>query len=387
MKIKSIRKKECCPTTATASCCPPAAVSATQAPDKAPCCGPPATTRGGELSENVPGFINWHSSGAGRVPRISSTLTVADHLGACKARWALNRMNFIVPPGLYAVGTPDGEAPVVVTCNYKMTYDIIRRELTGRNVWLLVLETFGVNVWCAAGKGTFGTEELVRRITLSGLAKAVNHRRLLVPILGGPGVAAHEVTRRTGFAITYAAIRAEDLPQFLDNGMVTTPQMRELTFTFYERLILVPVELLIGMRSAAAVTIALLVLGILLGGTAAGITISAGYLGAMLTGVVAGPLLLPWLPGRSFAVKGVVVGLLWSGAWYLLAGGSRWGSLSTIAAFLALPAVSSFYTLNFTGCSTYTSRTGVKKEMRLSLPAIGGVIAVSVLLLVVGRFI
>jgi CO dehydrogenase/acetyl-CoA synthase delta subunit len=314
-------------------------------------------------------------------------MTVADHLGACKARWALNRMNFIVPPGLYAVGTPDADAPVVVTCNYKMTYDIIRCKLAGRNMWLLVLETFGVNVWCAAGKGTFGTEELVRRITVSGLDKAVNHRRLLLPILGGPGVAAHEVTSRTGFAITYAAIRAEDLPRFLDNGMVTTPRMRELTFTFYERLILVPVELLIGMRTAAAITVALLLLGIMLGGTAAGITISAGYLGAMLTGVVAGPLLLPWLPGRSFAVKGVVVGLLWSTAWYLLADGSNWGNLATIAAFLALPAVSAFYTLNFTGCSTYTSRTGVKKEMRLSLPAVGGVIAVSVVLLIIGRFV
>jgi acetyl-CoA decarbonylase/synthase complex subunit gamma len=268
-----------------------------------------------------------------------------------------------------------------------MTYDLIRRELAGRSVWLLVLETFGVNVWCAAGKGTFGTEELIRRIKLSGLARAVNHRRLLLPILGGPGVAAHEVTRHTGFDITYAAIRAGDLPRFLDNGMVTTSQMRELTFSFYERLILVPVELLIGMRTAVAITIALLVLGILLGGTEAGIKISAGYLGAMLTGVVLGPLLLPWLPGSSFAIKGAVIGLLWSGIWYRVAGGNSWGNPATIAAFLALPAVSSFYTLNFTGCSTYTSRTGVKKEMRLSLPAIGGVIVVSIVLLIVGRFV
>ena len=387
MKIKSMRKRECCPTTATTSCCPPAATATAPTPDKAPCCGPPATATGGEISDKAPGFISWHESGAGKVPRISGTLTLADHFGACKARWALNRMNFIVPPGLYAVGTPDGDAPVVVTCNYKMTYDIIRRELAGRNVWLLVLETFGVNVWCAAGKGTFGTEELIRRITLSGLAKAVNHRRLLLPILGGPGVAAHEVTKRTGFAITYAAIRAEDLPRFLDNGMVTTPPMRELTFSFYERLILVPVELLIGMRTAVAITLALLVLGMLFGGTGPGLKISVGYLGAMLTGVVLGPLLLPWLPGRSFAFKGVIIGLLWSGAWYLLADGSSWGRLATIAAFLALPAVSSFYTLNFTGCSTYTSRTGVKKEMRLSLPAIGGVIAVSILLLIVGMFV
>jgi acetyl-CoA decarbonylase/synthase complex subunit gamma len=296
-------------------------------------------------------------------------------------------MNFIVPPGLYAIGTPTGDDPVAVTCNYKMTYDIVRHELAGRNIWLLVLETFGVNVWCAAGKGTFGTDELVNRIRLSGLAIVVNHRQLLLPILGAPGVAAHEVARRTGFSVSYAAIRAADLPEFLDNGMTTTPEMRELTFTLYERLILVPVELLLGLRSALAVALAILVLGMLFRGVPAGITLCLAYLGAMLTGVAAGPILLPWLPGRSFAVKGAAVGLLWSFAWFFIAGGDSWGAPATIAAFLALPAVSAFYTLNFTGCSTYTSRTGVKKEMRLSLPVMGGAIALGVLMLLSGRFI
>jgi acetyl-CoA decarbonylase/synthase complex subunit gamma len=114
---------------------------------------------------------------------------------------------------------------------------------------------------------------------------------------------------------------------------------------------------------------------------------AVAYLGAMLTGVVAGPLLLPWLPGRSFSVQGAVVGLGWSIAWYLLANGSGWRTTSTIAAFLALPAVSAFYTLNFTGCSTYTSRSGVKKELRLSLPAMGGAIAISAFLLVAGQLL
>ena len=386
MKIKSIRKKECCPTV-DSDCCAPLLKPTGTGPVKAPCCGPPATATGGEITEKVPGFLGWLSTPAGMVPQIAATLTFTDHLGACKARWALNRMHYIVPPGLYAIGSPSPADPVVVTCNYKMTYDIVRRELGGRNIWLLVLETFGVNVWCAAGKGTFGTEELVRRVTVSGLAKVVSHRRLLLPILGAPGVAAHVVSAQTGFGVAYAAIRAEDLPTFLDNGQSTTPRMRELTFTLYERLILVPVELLMGLRSALAVALALLILGMLAGGTSAGIKLCAAYLGAMLIGVVAGPLLLPWLPGRSFAVKGAIVGLFWSMAWYLSAGGNNWGMTATLAAFLALPAVSSFYTLNFTGCSTYTSRTGVKKEMRLSIPVMGVAIAVSVLLLLAGRFL
>lgn len=383
MKIKEVRKIESCKVTESSCCSAPDQ----KAPDKAPCCGPPATSRGGEIDENVPGLLGWLTTNAGRVPKVATALTFTDQFGACKARWAINRMHYIVPAGLYAVGAPSPDDPVVVTANYKMTYDKVRQALAGRNVWLLVLETFGVNVWCAAGKGTFGTAELIQRIRVSGLARVVRHRRLLLPILGAPGVAAHDVAKDTGFSITYATIRANDLPRFLDNGMVTTPDMRELTFTFYERLVLVPVEIVIALRSALGIALSLLAIGLLMGGAATGIKASVAYLGAMLTGSVIGPALLPWLPGRSFAVKGAVAGLLWSAAWYLLAGGSSWGLAETIAAFLALPAVSAFYTLNFTGCSTYTSRTGVKKEMRLSMPAMGGALAVSILLLLVGRFL
>jgi len=67
--------------------------------------------------------------------------------------------------------------------------------------------------------------------------------------------------------------------------------------------------------------------------------------------------------------------------------GAGWSCTATIAALLALPAVSAFYTLNFTGCTTYTSRSGVKKEMRLGLPVMGGAVALGILLLVLGRFI
>lgn len=318
---------------------------------------------------------------------VSSQLRLSDHIGACKARWGIGRMNYMVPPGLYALGRPTPDDPVLVTANYKMSYDAVRRAMAGRNAWLLVLETFGINVWCAAGKGTFGTEELVRRVTATGLAAVVRHRRLLLPILGAPGVAAHEVARRTGFSVSYATLRADDLPEYLDNGMSTTPAMRELTFTTYERLVLIPVELVQALKSTAAIAICLFVLGFLRSGATAGLTAAGGYLGAALTGIAIGPLLLPWLPGRSFSVKGAVAGAAWSCAWYLLASGRGWETSTTIAAFLALPAVSAFHTLNFTGCTPYTSRTGVKREMRRALPVMGGSLAVSALLMLLGWFL
>lgn len=270
---------------------------------------------------------------------------------------------------------------MVVTANYKMSYDLVRQALAGRNVWLLVLETYGINVWCAAGKGTFGTKELITRIKASRVAQVVTQRHLILPILGAPGVAAHEVTKATGFSIRYGTIRAEDLPAYLDNGHTTTTTMRELTFTTYERLVLIPVELVHALKSTAIFTLCLFLLGMALSSVSAGVTAAGAYLGAMLTGVVLGPLLLPWLPGRSFAIKGAIAGVGWSAAWYLLARGATWGVGTTMATFLALPAVSAFYTLNFTGCTPYTSPTGVKREMHRALPAMGGAILLGVLLI------
>lgn len=388
MKIRSFKKIEkrstpsCCAPTST--CCQPATPSLQEKPS---CCGPATIIRGGVIDEQVPGFRSWLSIAGGRVPQIATELTWGDHLGACKARWGIGRMSYIVPSGLYAIGTPSADDPVLVTANYKMTYDIIRSTLRGRNIWLLVLETFGVNVWCAAGKGTFSTDEVVAQITATHLATIVKHRQLILPILGAPGVAAHEVAKESGFTVRYGTIRAVDLPTYLDNGMISTPAMRALTFTLYERLVLLPVETIQALKSTAVIITALFLLGLLFAGSATGSKAALAYLGATFSGIVLGPLLLPWLPGRSFALKGAVVGLLWSLLFYRLANGNGWTLTQTLAIFLALPAVSAFYTLNFTGCTTYTSPNGVKKEMRLALPIMGIALAVSAVLLVLGPWL
>ena len=333
----------------------------------------------------MPGFLDWLAIPAGRVPRIASHLAWRDHLGACLARWGIGRMSYLVPPGLYAIGQPTAAAPVIVTANYKMTYDIVRRALDGCDIWLLVLETYGINVWCAAGKGTFGTDELVRRVEASGLARVVSHRRLILPILGAAGVAAHQVARRCGFTVSYAAIRATDLPEYLRNGMVTTPTMRTLTFSLYERLVLIPVEVVLQLKTLAVTSALVMLAGALAGNFALALTALGAFLGATFCGLVAGPLLLPWLPGKSFAVKGLAVGLLWTLFFYAWSGGD-WSPLATAAALFLLPAVSAYHTLNFTGCTPFTSRSGVKKELRLGLPAMVAALALGGLLLVLNRF-
>jgi hypothetical protein len=93
---------------------------------------------------------------AGAIPRIASELCFTDILGSWKARWNIGRMDYKVAPGIYGVGNPDATAPVLVTANYKMTFDRLRSQLAGRDLWILVLDTKGINVWCAAGKGPLG---------------------------------------------------------------------------------------------------------------------------------------------------------------------------------------------------------------------------------------
>ena len=287
-------------------------------------------------------------------------------------------MDYTVEPGLYALGKPHEESPVLVTANYKMSFDRLREAFSGLSVWILVLDTRGINVWCAAGKGTFGTEELVRRIESARLDRVVSHRKLILPQLSGPGVAAHEVKKRSGFKVIYGPIRATDLPAFLDAGMKATPEMRLKTFTTRERVILIPVELVGALKAAVIIVPILLIISGLVGPEGFWANVSSyglfavlAMLAAITTGAVLTPVLLPWLPGRAFSFKGLVLGLIAAGA--LLA--FRWGELGSwessleIAAWsLLVPAAAAYLAMNFTGASTYTSLSGVRKEMRWAVP-------------------
>lgn len=320
---------------------------------------------------------------AGNVPQVSGDLSAADRLGAISVRLGLGRMNYTVDPGLYGLGNPDPASPVLVTANYKLSFDSLRAAYRGRDAWILVLDTKGINVWCAAGKGTFGTRELVKKVKDCGLGKIVTHRKLIVPQLGAPGVAAHTVKGDSGFAVVYGPVKAPDLPAFMDAGQKATRQMRTKNFPLAERAVLIPVELMPTLKWATMILPVLFVLGGF--GYADGFGASAtthGLLavlmvaGGLLAGAVVTPLLLPWLPGRAFAAKGGLAGLIIAGIILMTApmrlSGSIFGPLFYAEAAgltLIAGALSAFLGMNFTGASTYTSLSGVRQEMRWAVPA------------------
>ncbi|OHE66044.1 MAG: hypothetical protein A2Z99_06535 [Treponema sp. GWB1_62_6] len=326
-----------------------------------------------------------------RIPVVSNRLSQADRLGGWKARWDIGRNDYRVEPGLYASGGPDRDSPVLVTANYKLTFDTVRKELAGLDVWLLVLDTKSVNVWCAAGKGTFGTAELIGRIASERLAELVSHRTVVLPQLGASGVAAHEVLAASGFRVVYGPVRAADIPAFLAGGMKKDDRMRRVEFRLRDRMAVAPVELAHALPFLAAAVLASALLAFLpaagvAGGGGAGGAGGGGGVGGwvsadilsgfwlwtvllaspVLVGTLLFPALLPWLPFKAFAAKGALLGLCWSAAAALLAGLGAWNGSAFVLVATSLVA---FIAMNFTGASTYTNQTGAALEVKIALPA------------------
>jgi hypothetical protein len=309
--------------------------------------------------------------------KTTSDLAVADHWDHITARlgWRRNDRHR-VEPGLYALGNPTSESPVYVTANYTLSFDAVRAALKGFDAYILVLNTKGINVWCAAGKGSFGTFELTRRIEQTQLAKVVSHRVLILPQLGASGVAAHEVKKQTGFLVKYGPVRAEDLPEYIHTGS-TTPEMRQVRFALRDRLVLIPVEvvnLFLPMLLAAVVFY-------FLGGWMGVGAVAATVLGAAILSFV----LFPWIPTHDFSTKGMFVGFLLSLPFVVTAffniSNSIWiRLLHAIPYLLAMPAVSGFIVLNFTGSSPVASRSGVQREIFKYIPVMAWMAGISIAL-------
>lgn len=342
-----------------------------------------------QFSSEDPWVIGEIKTNAGIVPQISTKLVFSDWLGTCKVRFGIGRMNYKINPGIYAIGTPDSNSGVLVTANYKLTFDALRKQLTGLNLWILVLDTKGVNVWCAAGKGTFGTKEIINRIAKTKLSEIVTHRTLILPQLGAPGVIAHEVTKNTGFKIKYGSVRAEDIKAYINSGYTATEQMRTVKFTTKDRLVLTPIEIVNSLKPSVLIFGVMFLIN-LIATNKFGLTDFYAYIGAMLIGCLFTPVLLPWIPGRLFALKGWTLGLLWAVFVILINGwpaSHTFGLLKGIAYLLALPSISAYFAMNFTGSSTYTSFSGVMKEMKAAIPLIVVTISLGTVLLLVNCLI
>lgn len=385
-----------------ASCCPSPGIdsgvtlaSSSDMSDE-PCCGPPPSAQSSVYEK--PGYTicrfvaDFLDTPVGVVPRVKTEMGFNDFLGTIRARSGLGRNDYKVAPGLYAIGNPDMESSVLVSANYKLSFDKLRTRLKNTDAWILVIDTRGINVWCAGGKNLFSAEEIVRLVRQSGLSRVVSHRKLILPQLAANGVSARSVKKGCGFEVVWGPVRADDIEAFIANRMKATDRMRLVTFDTRERMTLIPVELNFVLKASLWVIAAAFILSGIGPGVfsvsdavSRGSMVIAAYFMGVFTGAILTPALLPWIPVRAFSVKGLIAGLAGIVPLIFVFRGQV-GELEVFTLLFVALAVSSFLAMNFTGSTPYTSPSGVEKEMRVSMPFQAGAVVVGVFLWVVAAF-
>jgi hypothetical protein len=220
----------------------------------------------------------------------------------------------------------------------------------------------------------------------------VTHRRIILPQLAATGVSAQQVKKASGFTVVWGPIRAGDLKRFLDLDMKADPDMRRITFDFFERLALVPVELALLPRYLIWIVAAVFLLsGIGIGvfsfqaAWIRGSWMAAALAGGIFAGAVLAPALLPWIPGRPFSLKGALTGIPVGSiiAWLLREQTNAWEAAALV---IGAALLSSYLAMNFTGATPYTSPSGVEKEMRKAIPVQAGALIATAALWVAAAF-
>ena len=263
----------------------------------------------------------------------------------------------------------------MASCNFKLTFDILRKQLAGRSCWLLLVETYGINVWCAAGKHSFNTNEVAQRVKTSGLDRVVSHRTLVLPQLAAPAVAGHKLHKLCGFTGVFGPVYIKDLGRFLDSGMQAGQDMRKVEFPLGQRLLVALVEIHGARKFLLWSFLACMLLavigpggfsfnGILKSGLGAFATVLTGF----LTGVFIVPAILPRIRFRAFAAKGLVAGAITGLVLGITLAGTLIQALSLLA---ACSAFASWFAMNYTGSTPFTSLSGVDREMRIYMPVQG----------------
>jgi NAD-dependent dihydropyrimidine dehydrogenase PreA subunit len=140
------------------------------------------------------------------------------------------------PSGLFTIGHPGRNSPVIASANFSLTVRRVKKAIKGQNVWLLVINTNGINVWCAADGGILTEKRVIEAIKTSGLADKIEHREIILPALSASGVDTVTLKEETGFDARFGPVYAKDIPAYLASRQKKTEAMRRFNFGLNHRL-------------------------------------------------------------------------------------------------------------------------------------------------------
>ncbi|MBL7047206.1 MAG: 4Fe-4S binding protein [Candidatus Marinimicrobia bacterium] len=142
---------------------------------------------------------------------------------------------FPAKTGLIRIGNPDRNSPVLLTCNYHLTVQRMKRALRGLDAFLLVANSRGINVWCAATGGLFTNHDAVSVLKTSGIEDLVDHREVILPQLAATGLERKVIKKKTGWKGIWGPVEAMDIKEFLANGETKIESMRQVEFPMVRR--------------------------------------------------------------------------------------------------------------------------------------------------------
>ncbi|HOW54994.1 MAG TPA: acetyl-CoA decarbonylase/synthase complex subunit gamma [Syntrophorhabdaceae bacterium] len=125
------------------------------------------------------------------IAKYAGIIVLGDITGETVFPLLLQRLNIYTDPqrpmttkeGIYPINNPDENSPVLVTCNFSLTYFIVSGEVENSRVpgWLCIMDTEGLSVMTAWAAGKFVGDLVGTFIKKSGVEEKIKHRKLIIP--------------------------------------------------------------------------------------------------------------------------------------------------------------------------------------------------------------
>jgi acetyl-CoA decarbonylase/synthase, CODH/ACS complex subunit gamma len=137
----------------------------------------------------------------------------------------LQRLNIYTDPqrpmtaeqGIYPINNPDENSPVLVTCNFSLTYFIVSGEIESSRIpsWLCVQDTEGLSVMTAWAAGKFSGESVGAFVNKCGIKDKIKHKSLVIPGYAAGISGELEEDLGAGWSVVVGPREASQIPKFL----------------------------------------------------------------------------------------------------------------------------------------------------------------------------
>jgi acetyl-CoA decarbonylase/synthase complex subunit gamma len=119
-----------------------------------------------------------------------------------------------IDQGVYEVGEPTEESPVLVTTNFSLTYYLVEGDVSATKVptWIVVVDTEGTSVLTAWANEAFTAEIIAKVVKECGIEEKVSHRTCVIP--GGVAVISGKLQEEAGWEVIVGPSESSGIPAF-----------------------------------------------------------------------------------------------------------------------------------------------------------------------------